>query len=116
MAATHIEYFYDGENLISYWFILNAIGMYLLSMSNNSVKWINDITKGYLLGYLIEVIRCHYLEYEQNHMGEIMIVAFPIVGYCWRTYKDKTVTVALVTGLGTALKWLITKILTILFS
>lgn len=114
--ASHLYLFYEGEDYNAIWFVLNSLALALLSTSKSSYDWVNDICKGYFIGYLIETIRTRYLGYEENHYGEILLIVFLATGYVWRKYKDKTITVAMITGLSTALKWVVTKILTLLFS
>lgn len=90
--------------------------MSCLSLDKSNIAWVQDISNGYFIGYLIEVIRCQYLGHEENHYGEILLFVFLITGFVWRKYKNNTITAVMVTSLTTAFKWVVTKVLTLLFS
>jgi len=72
------------------------------------------MVNGYFLGLFIESFRVWILDLEMSHVSEGLMLIFPFVGYCWNRYKEKTITVAIITGFGTALKWVAAKILSIL--
>jgi len=112
----HIGFFYDGDYR-AYWFVANNILLVLLSYSKKpKSKLLLDTVNGYFLGLLIESFRVWILDLEMSHISEILMLSFFVIGFCWRKYKDNTITVAMITGLSTALKWVVTKILTLLFS
>jgi len=116
LFINHIGFFYDGDYR-AYWFVANNILLVLLSYSKKpKSKLLLDTVNGYFLGLLIESFRVWILDLEMSHISEILMFSFFVIGFCWRKYKDNTITVAMITGLSTALKWVVTKILTILFS
>lgn len=116
LAVNHIGFFYDGD-IRAYWFVANNLLLVLLAYAKKpKSKLLIDLVNGYFLGLLIESIRVWILDLEMSHISEITMTLFFIFGYFWRKYKDQTITAVMVSGIASAFKWLITKILTLLLS
>ncbi len=119
-AFAYIGCYYIPDTVIRQhvYFVGHAIGLLLISNSWKGNDIWRNIMTGFAVGRLFDEIYFFVLGNEETQLSYsiALLFAFPIVGYFWRNYREKTSIAFAVTGMSYLLKWVATKIILMLDS